>query len=42
MYLDDTRTPEQLQQAVTAHVNRAARLIDTGLSHFNEPITDTP
>jgi AcrR family transcriptional regulator len=42
MYLDDTRTPEQLQQAVTAHVNRAARLIDTGLSHFNELITDTP
>ena len=41
-YLDDTRTPEQLHQAVTAHVNRAARLIVTGLSSFTAPTTDTP
>jgi len=31
-YLDGIRTPEQVHQAVTADVHRAARLIDTGLS----------
>ena len=31
-YLDGTRTPAQVHQAVTADVRRAARLIDTGLS----------
>src|SRR5580700_9629296 len=31
-YLDGTRTPAQLHQAVSADVQRAARLIDTGLS----------
>ena len=30
-YLDGTRTPAQVHQAVSAEVNRAARLIDTGL-----------
>ena len=30
-HLDDTRTPEELQQAVTAQVERAARLLDAGL-----------
>jgi len=33
-YLDGTRTPGQVRQAVTADVRRAARLIDTGLSSF--------
>jgi AcrR family transcriptional regulator len=33
-YLDGTRTPAQLHQAVSADVYRAARLIDTGLSSF--------
>ncbi len=33
-YLDGTRTPAQVHQAVTANVHRAARLIDTGLSSF--------
>jgi hypothetical protein len=33
-YLDGTRTPGQVRQAVTADVRRAARLIDTGLSAF--------
>jgi AcrR family transcriptional regulator len=33
-YLDGTRTPAQLHQAVSADVHRAARLIDTGLSSF--------
>ena len=33
-YLDGTRTPAQVRQAVTADVRRAARLIDTGLSSF--------
>ena len=33
-YLDGTRTPAQLHQAVSADVRRAARLIDTGLSSF--------
>jgi AcrR family transcriptional regulator len=31
-YLDGTRTPEQVRQAVTADVHRAARLISTGLN----------
>jgi len=33
-YLDGTRTPAQLHQAVSADVHRAARLIDDGLSSF--------
>jgi AcrR family transcriptional regulator len=33
-YLDDTRTPAQVREAVTAEVHRAARLIDTGLWSF--------
>ena len=33
-YLDGTRAPAQVHQAVTADVHRAARLIDTGLSSF--------
>ena len=31
-YLDGTRTPEQVRQAVTGDVHRAARLIGTGLN----------
>ncbi len=31
-YLDGTRTPAQVRQAVTADVHRAARLIGTGLN----------
>jgi len=31
-YLDGTRTPAQVHQAVTADVHRAAQLIDTGLA----------
>ena len=37
-YLDGTRTPAQVHQAVSTEVNRAARLIDTGLRSF-PPIT---
>ncbi len=33
-YLDGTRTPVQVHQAVTADVRRAARLIGTGLGSF--------
>ena len=33
-YLDGTRSPAQVHQAVTADVHRAARLIDTGLNSF--------
>ena len=33
-YLDGTRTPAQVHEAVTADLHRAARLIDTGLSSF--------
>jgi AcrR family transcriptional regulator len=33
-YLDGTRAPQQVRQAVTADVRRAARLIDTGLGSF--------
>jgi AcrR family transcriptional regulator len=34
-YLDGTRTPGQVHQAVTADVHRAARLISTGLNSFS-------
>ena len=33
-YLDGTRTPAQVHQAVTNEVDRAAQLIDTGLRSF--------
>jgi hypothetical protein len=33
-HLDGSRTPAQVQEAVTADVHRAARLIDSGLSSF--------
>ncbi len=33
-YLDGTRSPSEVQQAVTADVRRAAQLISTGLSSF--------
>jgi hypothetical protein len=33
-YLDGTRAPAQVHQAVTADVRRAAHLIDTGLASF--------
>ena len=33
-YLDGTRTPAQVHQAVSAEVHRAAQLIDTGLRSF--------
>ena len=33
-YLDGTRTPAQVHQAVSAEVNRAAQFIDTGLRSF--------
>jgi AcrR family transcriptional regulator len=33
-YLDGSRTPAQVHQAVTVDVHRAAQLIDTGLSSF--------
>jgi len=33
-YLDGTRAPAQVHEAVTAGVRRAAQLIDTGLSSF--------
>ena len=33
-YLDGIRTPEQVHQAVTADVHRAAQLIETGLNSF--------
>jgi AcrR family transcriptional regulator len=33
-YMDGTRTPAQVHEAVTADVHRAAQLIDTGLSSF--------
>ena len=33
-YLDGSRTPAQVHQAVTADVRRAAQLIETGLSSF--------
>lgn len=43
-YLDKTRTPEQIRQAVTAEVQRAARLVDQGLSSlaaFDGPASAT-
>ncbi len=36
-YLDGTRTPAQVHQAVTADVRRAARLISTGLGSLPAP-----
>jgi AcrR family transcriptional regulator len=33
-YLDGTRAPAQVHQAVTADVRRAAQLVDTGMSSF--------
>jgi AcrR family transcriptional regulator len=33
-YLDGSRTPAQVHEAVTADIHRAAQLIDTGLSSF--------
>ncbi|MDH6115140.1 AcrR family transcriptional regulator [Kitasatospora sp. MAP12-15] len=33
-YLDDTRTPAQVREAVTADVHRAAHLLDDGLATF--------
>jgi hypothetical protein len=33
-YLDGTRTPAQVHQAVSAEVNRAAQVINTGLRSF--------
>ena len=33
-YLDGTRTPAQVHQAVSAEVNRAAQVIDHGLRSF--------
>ena len=33
-HLDETRTPEQLHRAVTAQVERAARLLEGGLGSF--------
>jgi AcrR family transcriptional regulator len=41
-YLDGTRTAAQVHQAVSADVERAAQLINTGLSSFAEPIRPTP
>src|SRR5271165_2144490 len=40
-YLDGTRPPAQVHQAVTADVRRAAQLIETGLSSFAAFTTDT-
>ncbi len=40
-YLDGTRTPAQVHQAVTADVRRAAQLIDTGLSSFAAAVPAT-
>jgi AcrR family transcriptional regulator len=39
-YLDGTRTPAQVHQAVSAEVNRAAQLIDTGLRSFPSITSD--
>jgi AcrR family transcriptional regulator len=36
-HLDGTRTPAQIHEAVTADVDRAARLVETGLSSFGTP-----
>jgi len=40
-YLDGTRTPAQVHHAVSAEVNRAAQLIDTGLRSFPSVTRDT-
>ena len=40
-YLDGTRTPAQVYEAVTADVHRAAQLIDTGLGSFAAFTSDT-
>jgi AcrR family transcriptional regulator len=40
-YLDGNRTPAQVHQAVSAQVNRAAELIDTGLRSFTSLTRDT-
>jgi AcrR family transcriptional regulator len=40
-YLDGTRTPAQVHQAVTADVHRAAHLIGTGLNSFTAFIPRT-
>jgi AcrR family transcriptional regulator len=40
-YLDGTRTPAQVHQAVSAEVNRAAQLINTGLRSFTSVTRDT-
>jgi AcrR family transcriptional regulator len=40
-YLDGTRTPAQVHQAVSAEVNRAAHLIDTGLRSLPSLTRDT-
>ena len=40
-YLDGTRTPAQVHQAISTEVNRAARLIDTGLRSFPLITRDT-
>ena len=40
-YLDGTRTPAQVHEAVTADVRRAAHLIDTGLSAFGALLPGT-
>ncbi len=41
-YLDGTRTPAQVHQAVTADVRRAAQLIDAGLNSFAGSRPGTP
>jgi AcrR family transcriptional regulator len=41
-YLDGTRTPAQVHQAVTADVHRAAQLINTGLSSFTAAFAAPP
>jgi AcrR family transcriptional regulator len=38
-YLDGTRAPAQVHQAVAADVHRAAHLIDTGLAAFCIPVS---
>jgi AcrR family transcriptional regulator len=40
-YLDGTRTPAQVHQAVSTEVNRAAQLIDTGLRSLASLTRDT-
>jgi len=39
-YLDGTLTPTQIHKAVTADVQRAARLLDAGLGSFATPTQD--